>query len=369
MTTAQIDKYARLLATYSLSLQAGQRVLIETTTLAEPLVRALYREVLRLGAIPFCNFSIEGQAEIWNEFAHTEAQWASINPLYALAVREFDAYLYIRAPYPSAPNAARPAAELVKAAQAALAPHKDVYNQRTATRALKRSLCEFPNQVNADFAGMTLQQYSDFIEHACFLHEEQPEEHWRAISRMQQRIVNYLNSRSEMRYVNERSDLRFSVRSRKWMNSDGQTNMPSGEVFSSPVEDSVEGHIHFDLPSVFKGQRVRGITLYVREGEVYKWEAEEGKDLLDAVFATDAGARRFGEVAIGCNYNIQQPVGNILFDEKIGGTVHLAVGDTYLQTGGKNRSAIHWDMIASMQKGGEIYADGKKIYENGQFVI
>lgn len=369
MTSAQIDKYARLLTGYSLSLQPNQRLLIETTTLAEPLVRAIYREALLLGAIPFCNFSIEGQAEIWNEFAHTEAQWASVNPLYALAVREFDAYLYIRAPFPTPLHAPRPSQAQAKAVAAALAPHKEFYNQRTATRALKRTLCEYPTQTNADFAALSLEEYSHFIQHACFLLEENPVEHWQKISREQQRIVNYLNSRSEMRYLNARTDLRFSVRGRKWMNSDGQTNMPSGEVFSAPLEDSVEGNIYFDLPSVFKGQRVRGIELFVKEGEVYMWDAEEGLELLDAVFSIDAGARRFGEVAIGCNYNIQRPVGNILFDEKIGGTVHLAVGDTYAQTGGKNRSAIHWDMIASMQDGGEIYADGKKIYENGRFLI
>jgi aminopeptidase len=157
------------------------------------------------------------------------------------------------------------------------------------------------------------------------------------------------------------------VKDRIWINSDGRANMPSGEVFTAPVEDSVEGTVHFDYPSVYSGHDVKGITLKVKGGQIVEWDAEVGRSILDQVFAID-GARFFGEVAIGTNYRIQQPTRNILFDEKIGGTIHMAVGQSYLQSGGKNKSAIHWDMIANMKDGGEIWADDKLIYRDGLFL-
>jgi aminopeptidase len=169
-------------------------------------------------------------------------------------------------------------------------------------------------------------------------------------------------------YLGEGVDIKFSTKGRKWINSDGQTNMPSGEVYTSPVEDSVNGTIHFTFPVIYSGHEIEGITLWVKDGQVEKWEAKRGKQMLDNVFQLP-GARYFGEAAIGTNYNIDRFTKNILFDEKIGGTVHMAIGQSYLQTGGKNQSPIHWDLIANMKNGGQIYADGEKIYENGLFLI
>ena len=150
--------------------------------------------------------------------------------------------------------------------------------------------------------------------------------------------------------------------------SDGKANMPSGEVFTSPVEDSVNGFVHFDYPSIYQGHEVQGITLQVEEGEVKSWKADRGQEFLDRIF-DEPGARFFGEAAIGCNYGIQTPTKNILFDEKIGGTIHMAIGQSYLQAGGKNESNVHWDMISSMTNGGQIFTDGNWIYENGKFLI
>jgi aminopeptidase len=170
-----------------------------------------------------------------------------------------------------------------------------------------------------------------------------------------------------IQYKNQHTDIRFSVKGRIWINSDGRANMPSGEVFTGPVEDSVSGVVYFDYPSVFSGHDVQGITLTVEDGQIVTWDAETGKEILDQVFAIE-GARYFGEVAIGTNYKIQRATKNILFDEKIGGSIHMAVGQSYLQSGGKNQSTIHWDMIADMRNGGEILADGKVIYRNGNFL-
>ncbi|MEL7160122.1 MAG: aminopeptidase, partial [Bacteroidota bacterium] len=177
---------------------------------------------------------------------------------------------------------------------------------------------------------------------------------------------DHLNGCTEFRYVNDRSDLTFTTKGRTWINSDGQTNMPSGEVYTSPEEDSADGHIYFDYPAIRNGKIVQGVTLTVTDGKIVRWSAESGQDILDETFDIP-GTRRFGEAAIGTNYTIDRFTKNILFDEKIGGTVHLAIGQSYAQAGGKNESTVHWDMIADMKQGGVIYADGQEIYRDGRF--
>jgi aminopeptidase len=180
--------------------------------------------------------------------------------------------------------------------------------------------------------------------------------------------VDHLNQCREVRYCHPDFDIRFSCAGRTWINSDGRANMPSGEVFTSPVEDSVNGSIRFSFPAIQLGRVVEGIRLEVKNGEIVHWQAEQGGDVLDEVFSMP-GARYFGEAAIGTNRNIQQVTRNILFDEKIGGSVHMAIGQSYYQCGGKNKSDVHWDMITDMKQGGEIFADGKLIYRNGDFLI
>ena len=184
----------------------------------------------------------------------------------------------------------------------------------------------------------------------------------------QQRFVDKLNAATTVRYFSKHTDLTFSTAGRTWINSDGQSNMPSGEVFTSPVEDSANGHVHFTLPCIYRGNEVEGVTLWVKNGFIERWEARRGQEFLDEIFEIE-GSRRFGEAAIGTNYDIQKQTKNILFDEKIGGTFHLAIGQSYLQTGGKNQSSVHWDMISDMTDGGQIFADGELIYENGRFLI
>ncbi len=183
----------------------------------------------------------------------------------------------------------------------------------------------------------------------------------------QQQIVDKLNRHKLFRYTNADTDITFSAEGRNWINSDGQTNMPSGEVYTSPVEDSVNGFIHFSYPAIYQGHEVEGVRLWVKDGWIERWEAKRGKEFLDHIFSIE-GARRFGEAAIGTNYNIDQLTNNILFDEKIGGTVHMAIGQSYQQAGGKNVSAVHWDMITDMTNGGAIYADNELIYQNGHFI-
>jgi len=225
-----------------------------------------------------------------------------------------------------------------------------------------------PTQAGGDDARMSLDDYENFVDQSCNLFEENPVDKWLEVRKTQQGFVDRLNKADKVEYKGPNIDISFSVKGRTLINSDGRANMPSGEVFSAPVEDSVNGKVYFSYPTIYMGKDVVGITLEVKTGEIVSWQAEQGQEILDKVFAIE-GARRFGEVAVGTNYNIQRITRNILFDEKIGGSIHMAVGQSYHQCGGKNESTVHWDMITDMKNGGQIMADGEKIYENGYFLI
>ena len=362
-----LQKYAHLLVNYCLEIKEGDKFYIQTTTLAEPLVKALYEEALKAGAyqiVPAMDFSSKGKIF----FDHASDQQLAQEPfLRKHAMETFDAYLYIRAPFNLREDQNNDS-EKVKKFQAATKQISNTYFKRTATRDLKRSLCQYPTQASAQAAGMSLDEYSQFVFNACNLYAEDPAAEWKKLSKHQQGIVDYLNGKQDIHYKGDGIDIKFNTKGRTWINSDGQTNMPSGEVYTSPVEDSVNGTIHFSYPGAYFGKDVEGVTLYVKDGYIEKWEATRGKDFLDEIFSMK-GTRRFGEAAIGTNYNIQQMTKNILFDEKIGGTVHMAIGQSYLQCGGKNESSVHWDMITEMKNGGQIFADGEMIYENGKFLI
>ncbi len=361
-----LKKYADLLVHYCLDIQDKNKLYIRTTTLAEPLVREVYRAAVSMGAIVEVDLEFREQNRIFLENARGE-QLKYVSPFYQQAIETFDAYLYIRAPF-NLREMQNVDSEKSNIRQEAFKGVNKTYFERTATRDLKRSLCQYPTAASAQEAGMSLEEYEQFVYNACKLFDENPIGSWLQVRHSQQQIVDFLNKKEKIRYKGDGIDITFSTKGRTWINSDGQTNMPSGEVYTSPVEDSVNGTIRFSFPAVYMGHEVEDVTLWVKDGYVERWEARRGKQLLDQVFALE-GARRFGEAAIGTNYNIDRFTKNILFDEKIGGTVHMAVGQSYLQTGGKNQSSVHWDMIAEMRNGGEIYADDEKIYENGQFLL
>jgi len=361
-----LKKYAELLVDYCLEIKAGEKCYVRSSMLAEPLVREVYNTIIKRGAHIETEFSFRGKSRMFLNHA-TQEQLEYQPTLFKTAMAEFDAYLSIRAPYNLKEDQnVNPEARSIRSKAMQTLMHR--YFERTANRDLKRCLCQYPTQANAQEADMSLDEYSEFVYNACHLYDDKPADSWLAIRKDQQQIVDFLNEKETIRYACNGTDISFGVKDRIWINSDGQTNMPSGEVYTGPIEDSVEGVVHFNYPSIYMGKEVNGITLWVEQGEVVKWDAENGKDILDQVFAVE-GARFFGEVAIGTNYNIQQPTKNILFDEKIGGTIHMAVGQSYKQTGGTNQSGIHWDMITDMTQGGQIYADGEKVYENGKFLV
>ncbi len=358
-----LNQYAKLLVQYCLYLQKNEKILIRTTPLAEPLLKPLYQHILRIGAKPEIQLSFEHQQKLFYENASSNLL-ASVSPFYQYAVQHFDAILTIDAPYHRTElQNIDPQKRLT--VQNAHAKTKELLIQRSANKKLKWTSCIYPTKSLAEHAEMPLNEFEEFVFNACFLMESNPINCWKSLGKTQEKIVTFLNYKRQFRFIGPQTDISFSTENRLWQNSDGKRNMPSGEVFTSPVEESVNGHIYFSYPTLYNSQNVSDISLEVKNGTIINWNAKKGKNVLDHVFSIP-GARQFGEVAIGTNKHIKKATKNILFDEKIGGSIHMAIGSSYPETGGKNTAAIHWDMIKDM-KNGQIIADDELIYENGRF--
>lgn len=367
MDTIQ-SKYAKLLVNYCLNVQSDEKIYVSASYLAEPLLQEVIKEIYLSGAHPFLNVEINNGDKLLMKYGK-EHQLAYINPLKKYVFENFDAYLNIRAPFTTGDGEESPAdLGKYKIHQQANAALTKIYFERTGSGSMRRCLCQYPTQAGADDARMPFEDYEKFVYHACGLYEENPVEHWLGFRKKQQVYVDYLNQVDRVQYKGPNLDVSFSVKGRKWMNSDGRANMPSGEVFSAPIENSVNGTVLFSYPCIYMGKDVENVQLEIKDGLIIKWTASKGQEVLDKVFAID-GARHWGEVAVGTNYHIQKITRNILFDEKIGGSIHMAVGQSYKQCGGQNESAVHWDMITDMKDGGEIIADGEVIYRNGEFLI
>lgn len=359
------NKYARLLTEYCLEVEKGSRVMIKSTYLSQELLVELAREISKAGGVPVLDIEIQDFENAWlYEADIPQLEW--VNPMKKYWNESFDCFLYVRAPYEGKDRIEVPMnkRQLYNDAHAGI---RQTYMNRTGDRSMRRSLCQFPTPFAASEAGMSLEEYTRFVFDACNLFEDNPTESWRNFGKNQQKVVDYLNSKTKFHYVGENCDLTFSTQGRIWINSDGKTNMPSGEVYTAPEDHSMNGWIKYSLPSLYMGETVNNISLDIKDGYIEKWTSDDNAAFLDKIFNIP-GARRFGEVAVGTNYKIQQITRNILFDEKIGGTVHLAIGDAYKQCNGVNESSVHWDMITDMTQG-EIYADGELCYQNGQFII
>ncbi len=360
------DKYAEVLVNYSLKTKKGESVMIRGSYIAEPLIQSVYREVLKAGGHPFVMSDIRGLQKIYYDNA-TEEQLKYINPVVEFLTKNIDSTINIMAPF-NLKSTQSVDPEKKKISAMASADIQRTFMQRAAEGKLKWTLCQFPCDSQAQESNMSLSEYEDFVYSACHLYADNPVQKWQDVHDFQQKIVDYLNGKKIIKYKSADVDITFSAEGRKWINSDGTHNMPSGEVFTTPVEDSINGRVRFSYPGIFMGNEIEDITLEVKDGEVVKWSAKKGQNLLDKVFEIP-GARRFGEAAVGTNDGITKFTKNMLFDEKIGGTIHMAVGAAYPDTGGKNESSIHWDLLADMTDGGEIFADGELIYKNGKFII
>jgi aminopeptidase len=228
------------------------------------------------------------------------------------------------------------------------------------------TLC--PTEAHAQDAEMSLEDYEDFVFRACHIHDEDPVGHWARIGEELQARASELDSVRELRIVGEDTDLTAVVEGRTWRAAHGRQNMPDGEVYTSPVETGVNGTIRFGLPAVFTGREIDDARLRIEDGRVVAAEAARGESYLRSLLEIDEGASCVGELAFGLNYEIDRFTANILFDEKIGGTMHLALGAGFEILGGKNRSALHLDLICDLREHGEVYADGELIWRNGHFL-
>jgi aminopeptidase len=347
------DAFAALLCEYCLEATAGQQVLVRSTTLAAPLLLALQRALLEREAWPLLRPALPGQEAGFWAAAH-DVHLDSFPAADLAEVDAADAVLRIDAPTNTRELAAVDPARMTRAARARA-------SLREATLALRWCGTLWPTPAAAQQAGMAEEDYAAFLERALFLDRDDPIAAWRALSVRQARLVERLAVSSELRIEGEGTDLTLSVGGRLWINSDGRRNMPSGEVFTGPVETSADGRIRFSIPSSPRGVEVSGISLEFREGVVVAARADRGDEVLQAMLGTDDGARRLGEVGIGTNFGVDRPVGSTLVDEKMGGTVHLALGRSYPETGGTNQSAIHWDMICDLRDGGRLTADGEPV--------
>jgi aminopeptidase len=367
MADPRIEKWARALVGYSVEVQAGQTVAILGQTAAAPLLRAISKEVVRKGAFPVLVPAIEGvNTDLLLE--GSDAQLQFISPIERFLRTETDVAINVL----SETNTKRMSAVDPKRQSlytAARRPLFETYMERAADGRLDWTLTLFPTDAYAQDADMDTEAYTDFVLSACKLDRDDPVAAWLELKDEQQRLIDWLDGRKEVKLTGPDIDLTLSIEGRTWINSDGKRNFPSGEIFTGPVEDSVNGTIRFSFPVVTAGRQIEDIRLRFENGKVVEASAARNEDYLIQQLDTDEGARYLGEFAFGTNFDITKFTKNILFDEKIGGTVHMAVGLGYPETGSRNKSAIHWDMIADLRQGGVATVDGEPFLQDGKFIV
>jgi len=367
MADLRVMKLAKALVNYALPVRKGDWFVINGTDLAAPLIREVYREAVAVGANVDVRVALEGLDEIFFKHASDE-QLAYIGPVTQLTAEKANATLNIMSAHNlkslSGIDPARQA--LAGRARAGLSR---LFMQRDAAGDLRWCITLYPTNASAQEAGMSLAMYEEFVYGAMLLDADDPVAAWQAQARAQQRLADALTTMRELRILGEGTDLRLNVAGRTWINGDGTKNFPDGEVFSAPVEDSVNGVITYTYPAIFGGREVDGVRLTFAGGRAVKAEARQGEAFLNQMLDMDAGARVLGEIGIGTNNGIQQFTKNMLFDEKIGGTLHLALGAAYAQCGGKNESSLHWDMLIDLRRSGEVQADGHTVMKDGRWLV
>ena len=341
--------------------------MIQSTTGAEPLVQAIYEEVLGAGGLPIMQLTTEGAAAAFYELA-SEEQLDWIPPTSQWAAENADVRFAVMADA-NARELTDVDPKRQARAQKARKPLMETSMKRSAAGEYRWSLTLFPTHAHASEAGLSLRDYEDFFYSACLATDEEPVTAWQRQSDEVRRLADWMGGREEIRIRAPETDITLSVAGRNWIPCVGEHNMPDGEFFTAPVEDSVEGEIAFSFPATYGGREVSGVRLRFEGGKVVDAVAEHGEAFLHEMLDTDAGARRLGELGIGTNYGIATGTKEILLDEKIGGTVHMAVGKSYPESGGKNDSAVHWDMVCDLRHDGSITVDGTELQRDGQFLV
>jgi aminopeptidase len=367
MSDIRVQRLANVLVNYSTEVKPGQWVGILGDVLALPAVREVYEAVLRAGGNPSVFLSDEAMLRTFlREANDDQIDW--LDPAMSLYYEQADVYIRIGAQGNTRALTNIPGKRMQQV-QAARSSWLDTRLDRAARGEMNWVGTLYPTEASAQEANMSLEEYEDFVYGATFCDREDPVAAWRELHATQQEKVDWLKGKQQVTLKGPNVDLSLSIAGRVFLNAGGNRNMPDGEIFTGPVEESVNGWIRFDYPSIVGGRAVKGIELKFEQGKVVQASAEENDDLLQAQLNTDAGARYLGEFAIGTNFGINKFTGSILFDEKIGGTIHCAIGRGYKETGSKNESAVHWDMICDMRNDSEIHVDGELFYKNGAFVV
>lgn len=367
MRDPRVEKLADVLISYSIGVEKDQRVIIQGTTLAEPLLRATYTRVLRAGGHPMLLITLPDQDELLFRFG-SDRQLQYVSDIHERAIGTYDAILVILSTDNTrALNNVDPAKSVLR--DRARSRLTETLLDRYTSGELRWTGTLFPTNAFAQDADMSLHEYENFVYKACMPDMDDPVGYWRRLSARQQRIVDWLKGKKEVRVIAPETDLSLSIEGRTFINCDGHENMPDGEVFTGPVENSVNGHVFFSYPAIHGGREVSGVRLWFKDGEVVKATAEKNEAFLLKTLDTDEGSRRVGEFAIGTSEGIKRFTRQLLFDEKIGGSFHMALGAGIPSTGSLNKSAIHWDMICDMRQGGEIRVDGQVLNKDGDFVI
>ncbi|MGC3969378.1 MAG: aminopeptidase [Pirellulales bacterium] len=367
MNDPRYDRLADVLVNYSTSVKPGDLVRLSGPVVGRPLLAALYRAVIKAGGNPFLSISIDECTET-KLLEGSDEQLKFANPIDLQVVEAIDVAISLWGEDNTKSLTQVPAARQALAGQARR-PMMNRFFQRAAEGKLRWCGTQFPCHAAAQDAEMSLRAYEDFVFRAGLLHYDDPAAAWRRVSERQQRLADYLQDKKEIRFVTPQgTDVTLGVAGRRWINCDGKENFPDGEVFTGPIEDAVNGVICYSFPAVHGGRECDGIRLTFRDGRVVDAQASKGEDFLIAMLDQDTGGRTLGEIAIGTNYSVERYTKNTLFDEKIGGTFHAAVGSSYPETGGKNESGLHWDMVCDLRQGGQIFVDGMLISENGRFL-
>jgi aminopeptidase len=366
MTDPRVTKLAEVLIHYSLEIQPGQQLAITTAPLGKELMLAAYEEAMKAGAHVYGRVIMSEMDEIFFKYASDE-QLDFISPLRKLMIEQFDALLGIGAAENTRALSNVDPSRQSRAAKAG-APITKIFMERSASKELRWCGTQIPTNASAQEAEMSLREYEDFVYTAGKLNEADPVAAWQAEGKRQRVLKEWLEKREQVHLKGADIDLKLSIKGRKFELADGKHNFPDGEIFTAPVEESVNGWVRFKYPAIEGGREVHDVELWFEGGKVAKEKASKNQDYLTAMLNTDEGARYLGEWGIGTNYDIPRFTKNMLFDEKLGGTIHLAVGAGYPETGAKNESGVHWDMLCDMGDG-EITVDGDLFYKDGKPLV
>jgi aminopeptidase len=340
---------------------------IEGATPGEPLIAAVYEEVLRAGGHPVVALSVEGQAATFFRHA-SDAQLEWVSPLSEWAAESADCRIAIGAETNTRELSGIPPERQTKRREATRRLFEATL-RRSAEGSHRWVYSIFPTNAYAADAEMSLAEFEDFFYRACLADDPDPLDAWRRASEECRRLAEWAQGHEEVRVTGPGTDIRLGIAGRRFIAADGKHNMPDGEFFTAPVEDSVEGEVSFQLPAMVAGREVAGVHLRFDSGKVVDARAGRGEEYLLSLLDTDEGARRLGELGIGTNYGIDRGTRGVLLDEKMGGTVHMAVGASYPECGGENRSAVHTDLVCDLRRGGRIEVDGKPLQQDGRFLI